>query len=302
MTPPPATTICSAPEPAPWRRAGRRLATLVVLAAACVGCAASVVYPRLDSIVGLYLRNLVSLDDRQEAQLARTLEHNLEWHRTDELERYQAFLREMAAQVARGVTRESLDSAARRAENYWRRIFEQAAPGYTELAVTLTDAQVAELLQNLQRADEKTWQRYSGRTADDRVRDREQSVRKTIERITGPLDPRQRALVAAYAQETRPFMFEWRENRRRWREELAATLRVRTGPREPFAARMRVLVAEPDRLWTPEYRKALETSREELLDLVVRLDGTLTTRQRATAQSRLLALADEVGSLARDRR
>jgi hypothetical protein len=65
---------------------------------------------------------------------------------------------------------------------------------------------------------------------------------------------------------------------------------------------MSVLVAEPDRLWTPEYRKALETSRDELLDLIVRLDGTLTTRQRATAQSRLLALADEVGSLARNRR
>ena len=275
---------------------------LFLLAAVLAGCAASVVYPRLDSIVGLYLRNLVSLDDRQEALLARTLEHNLEWHRADELARYEAFLREMAAQVAQGVTQQSLESAARRAENYWRRIFEQAAPGYTELAATLTAAQVTELLENLRRADEKTWQRHTGRTAEERVRDREQSVRKTIERITGPLDARQRALVAEYARDARPFMFEWRENRRRWREELAATLQIRGGPREPFAARMRVLIAEPDRLWTPEYRKALETSRDELLGLIVRLDGTLTTSQRATAQSRLLALADDVAGLARSRR
>jgi len=96
-------------------------------------------------------------------------------------------------------------------------------------------------------------------------------------------------------------MFEWRENRRLWREELAATLRVRSGPRAAFAERMRVLIAEPDRLWTPEYRKAIATSRADFLDLVVQLDATLTPQQRVVTQERLLALAKEVRDLAQQR-
>jgi hypothetical protein len=55
-----------------------------------------------------------------------------------------------------GCTTASLEDAAQLAEVYWRRIFEQAAPGYASLAVTLSDRQVRELLESLQQADEQT--------------------------------------------------------------------------------------------------------------------------------------------------
>jgi hypothetical protein len=289
----------SSTERRSWRWAR---ALLVVMAlAALAGCGASLVYPRLDTLVGLYVSGLVSLDDSQSAQLARTLERNLEWHRSEELERYEAFLRQMATQVAGGLTLDGLEQAASRAEAYWRRIFEQAAPGYTSLAATLTDAQVQELVRSIERADDKTWKEWSHRTSEDRHEHREKSLRRNLERITGPLDARQREMVRDYAWSARPFMFEWRENRRLWREELAATLRLRKADDPRFEARMRVLIAEPDRLWTPEYRKALATSRADFLDLLVRLDATLTPVQRSKAEQRLLALAEEVRGLAQRR-
>jgi hypothetical protein len=278
-----------------------RLLLTALLLAGLAGCGASLVYPRLDSLVGLYLRGLVSLDGSQSARLARTLEHNLEWHRSEELERYEVFLQGLASQVRAGLTRNGLEDAAQQAEVYWRRIFEQAAPGYIALAATLGDRQVHELLESLQRADDKTWREYSGRTSEDRYAQREKSLRKNIERMTGPLSPQQRKLIHDYAWTTRPFMFEWRENRRLWREELAATLRARSGPQAAFAERMRVLIAEPDRLWTPEYRKAIATSRADFLDLVVQLDASLTPQQRGVAHERLLALAKEVRDLAQQR-
>jgi hypothetical protein len=251
--------------------------------------------------VGLYLRGLVSLDGNQSASLARTLEHNLEWHRNEELERYEAFLQDLALQVRAGVTRAGLEEAAQRAEVYWRRIFEQAAPGYASLAVTLSDRQVRELLESLQQADEKTWRDYSERAPEERRSRREKSLRKNVERMTGPLSPQQRRLVRDYAWTARPFMSEWSENRRVWREELAATLRERSGPRAAFDERMRVLIAEPDRLWTPGYRKAIATSRSEFLDFLVRLDASLTPQQRAATEQRLLALAKEIRDLAQQR-
>lgn len=282
------------------RRPGRWAHALLVVAAmaALAGCGASLVYPRLDTVVGLYISGLVSLDDSQSAKLARTLERNLEWHRTEELQRYEAFLRQMSGQVAGGLTLDGLEQAAARAETYWRRIFEQAAPGYTSLAATLTDEQVNELLRSFERADDKTWREWSHRTSEDRHEHREKSLRRNLERMTGPLDARQREMVREYAWSARPFMFEWRANRQLWRDELAATLRLRKSADAQFEARMRVLIAEPDRLWTPEYRKALATSRSDFLDLLVRLDATLSPAQRRKAEQRLLALADEVRSLA----
>jgi hypothetical protein len=270
------------------------------LAAGLAGCGLGLVYPRLDSVVGFYVEGLVTLDDAQSAALKRTLAGNLEWHRQSELERYSAFLRDMADTVAGGAGREEWAGATRRTEQYWREIFAQAAPGYTSLAATFTDAQVAELLGNLEREDEEAWQDFARRKPQERQARREKSIRRALERFTGPLTAGQRELIREHAARSQPFMAEWRDNRRVWREALADVLaQRRTGA--GFESRMFVLIARPDDLWTPAYRQALERRRESLIDLVVEIDATLTPKQRATARRQLLALADEVQGLRRGR-
>jgi rubrerythrin len=271
---------------------------VLALGLVLTGCGASLLYERLDTLVGFYIEGLVTLDDAQSAQLSRTLSRNLDWHRQAELGRYDASLQRLAAAVADGTTPDELDAAIQRAEDYWRDIFEQAAPGYTSLAVTLTDAQVRELLQNLAREDEKQWREYAERTPAERRARREKSLRKNIERFTGPLTATQLVMVREYAAQDRSFMPQWRENRRIWRAVLADALRDRAATPQ-FTARMHQLIARPDDLWTPEYRRAVDQGRTAFIDMLVSLDGTLTSRQRTAVQQELLALAREVRSLAR---
>jgi hypothetical protein len=277
-----------------------RCALACLVALGLGGCALGLVYPRLDTVVGFYLQGLVSLDDAQSAQLKRTLAGNLEWHKRSELARYAQFLRDVAAAVDGGTGSNDWLEASRRTEQYFRKIFEQAAPGYTSLAVTFNDAQVAELLENLEAADEKTWREFARRTPAERAARREKSMLRAIERFTGPLDAAQRSSVRAHVAESPSFMPEWRANRRLWRAELAETLSGRrTDP--GFEQRMFVLIARPDDLWTPQYRSAVEQRRESLARLMATIDASLTPQQRAAARRQLLALADEVQGLAGQR-
>jgi hypothetical protein len=277
-----------------------RCALACLVALGLGGCALGLVYPRLDTVVGFYLQGLVSLDEAQSAQLKRTLAGNLEWHKRSELARYAQFLRDVATAVDGGTGSNDWLEASRRTEQYFRKIFEQAAPGYTSLAVTFSDAQVAELLENLEGADEKTWREFARRTPAERAARREKSMLRAIERFTGPLDAAQRSSVRAHVAESPSFMPEWRENRRLWRAELAETLAGRrTDP--GFERRMFVLIARPDDLWTPQYRSAVEQRRESLARLMATIDASLTPQQRAAARRQLLALADEVQGLAGQR-
>jgi hypothetical protein len=278
-------------------RAPARLFVAAVAMLALAGCGLNLLYPRLDSVVGFYLQDLVTLDDAQAAALSRTLAGNLEWHRRSELERYAVFLRDVASEVEAGAGREDWLAASRRTEEYWRDIFEQAAPGYTALARTFTAAQVDELLANLAREDEQTWQEFVERTPAQRDARREKTLVRALERFTGPLTPAQRAAVRAHVASSPTFMAEWRTNRRLWREALADALARRTDGAE-FAERMFVLIARPDDLWTPQYRAAVEQRREALAVLMADIDAQLTPRQRAAAQRQFLALADEVQGLA----
>lgn len=274
-----------------------RWAVLCVMAFGLAGCGLGIVYPRLDTVVGFYLQGLVSLDRAQAEQLERTLAGNLEWHRRSELSRYAGFLRDMADSIEDGAGRNDWLEAGHRAEQYFRDIFEQAAPGYAALAATLTDAQVVELLDNLERADEETWRQFSRRNPAERDARREKQLVRTLERFTGPLDAGQRASVRDHVRNSPSFMPEWRENRRLWRKALAESLARRDSGAE-FQSRMFVLIARPDELWTPQYRAAIEQRRESLAELMVTIDATLTARQRAAARQQFLALADEVQGLA----
>jgi hypothetical protein len=282
-----------------WQRAFGA-AVLCSLALAITGCAASLLYPRLDSVVAYYIEDLVTLDAAQSKQLERTLAANLDWHRESELRKYADFLRGLAGSVEDRVDRETWQLASRQTEAYWRDIFAQAAPGYIAVAATLTDRQVAELIGNLEEKDEETWSEFAERTPEERRARREKSITKTLQRFTGPLTPAQRELIEEYAARARPFMAEWRENRRIWRDALAATLADRRSG-EPFATRMTQLIARPDDLWTPQYRMAVDASRAALIDLLVDLDATLTAKQRSAARRELASLADEVQGLARVR-
>lgn len=297
----------SNPMPQNARSITRRLPGLLprwlvvaVLALGLAGCGLGLVYPRLDTVVGFYVEGLVTLDKAQSAQLKRILAGNLEWHRRSELDRYSAFLRDVARAVERGADRDDWLAASRRTEEYWRRVFEQAAPGYAALAATFTDAQVAELLANLERQDEKDRREFDSRTPGQRDARREKSMRRALERFTGPLSPSQRELIRGHVASSPSFMPEWLENRRVWRAALADALADRRSG-AGFEARMQVLVARPDELWTPGYRAAVEQRRESLVDLVAELDATLTPSQRAAARRQLLALADEVQGLSRRR-
>jgi len=281
-------------------RRALRAAAACCLALSLTGCGASLLYPRLDTIVAYYIRGLVTLDDAQSEQLERSLAASLDWHRESELGRYAEFLRGLAGSIEGGVDGDQWLQASRQTEQYWRDIFVQAAPGYAAVAATLTDAQVAELMRNLEKKDEETWREYAERTPEERRARREKALRKTLERFTGPLTPGQRALVRAHAERAPPFMAEWRDNRRAWREALAAALAGRRSG-QPFVDGMTLLISRPDELWTPQYRAAVEGRRSATVALLAELDGTLTPKQRGAARRELLSLADEVQRLARSR-
>lgn len=295
--------MSSAPTgPSGWNIASawRALVACAVLGL-LAGCGATLVYPRLDTLAEYYFQDLVSLDEAQSQQLSRTLSANLEWHRSSELAKYASFLRGLAGSIEDGIDGTEWLQATRQTEQYWRDIFAQAAPGYIAVATTLTDAQVAELLGNLEKRDEETWRESAERTPDEQRARREKSVRRALERFTGPLTAGQRAMVRDYAGRARPMMREWRDNRRVWREALGAALAERRSGGTDFGQRMTQLIARPDELWTPEYRAAVEARRSALVGLLADIDATLTEKQRGAAQRELLSLASEMQDLARGR-
>jgi hypothetical protein len=260
---------------------------------AVAGCGLGFVYPRLDTIVAYYLEGFVTLDDAQSGMLDTLLSESLARHRASEPERYASFLRKLAGSVGQDAGAGTWQQAMQQTDAFWRAIGAELVPVAIGVGRTLTDEQVAELLANLEQRDEEEWRELDDLTPAQQVERRQKRVRRTLERFTGSLDARQQALVDEHAEGAGSFTSEWRNNRRAWREGLAAALAVRSSGEE-FSRRMTILVARPDELWTPQYRAAIERRRTETVALLAALDATLTPRQRERARSRLKELAEEL--------
>jgi Family of unknown function (DUF6279) len=280
-----------------WKTHAWRSVVVATLLAAVAGCGVGVVYPRLDTIAAYYVEGLVTLDDAQSEQLDRLLTEGLARHRASEPQRYATFLRTLAGSIAHEADAGTWQRAVQQTDAFWHDIGAELAPVAIGIGRTLTDEQVGELLANLERRDEEEWREFGDLAPAEQVQRRQKRVRRTLERFTGSLDVRQRALVDEHAARAGSFTAEWLDNRRAWREHLAAALAVR-GSGEEFARRMTTLVARPDELWTPRYRKAIERRRAETVELLAALDATLTPRQRDRASGRLNSLASELARLA----
>jgi hypothetical protein len=270
-----------------------RLVCVLLLAAGAAGCA-KLMYNRLDTLAAWYIGDLVSLDDQQRSDLRAWLGQTLQWHRSSELGRYAAFLREFAAEIAQPSGRDTFQRASDRVEGFFGDFTAQTAPQATRLLLELSPAQVEELLTNL---EEKSNERSEDER--DAIRDgtwRAKQIKNTqrqLKRWTGAISDEQKHLIDETMQHLQPTTLEWLESQRHWR----AALREAFSNRDTAEKRILQLLREPDTQWTAQYKTQETSNREQFLSLATALDASLTPAQRERMQRELTNLAERLEAL-----
>lgn len=197
------------------------------LGLALAGCGASFAYNRLDWLIPWYVDSYVDLSREQREVLRGRLEPVLQWHRQEELARYEALLdrieRDLAQPVgAPDVLRwfdEVLD-AAERAEEAMLKLS-------LDFGDSLTDGQVKEFLQGLRERQAEYEEEFLGRSDETYAQESYESLERLLERFLGRLErPQQRRLRTATGSLQR-FDAAWLEERALWLARLEPLLRDR---------------------------------------------------------------------------
>lgn len=275
-----------------------RLLALALAALLAGGCTMPFLYRQLDWIIPWQLRSYVTLNAEQSSAFNRRLERLLDWHCATQLPQYALWLRQLAADPER-FERAHLERHAARLTGYWDALSRRAAPGIAELLMTATPGQVVELFDNLEaknREKEQEFHALDARGPDAVVVHRAEELRERIERWTGDLDERQFALLLAWSAESGSSAGHWIEGRRRWQAQLRSAL---TGDNPERRQRhLELLLIEPERFRSTEYRAWLARRQRAMLDLLARLGGTLSAEQQQRLAGSLKAMAADLGAIA----
>jgi hypothetical protein len=218
---------------------GLALGTLAGLA----GCsAARLGYDQGPLLAHWWLDSRLALTAEQSARTKEALVQVFAWHRATQLGDYAAWLARARAEAATTVTAQQMcrwsDEVRRRLEPLLERVLPVAA----EVLPTLTPEQLARLERRLDDDDAKRRKEFLQPRAEQRW---EASTERTIERFEtfyGPLEPTQRALVAASVRSSPFDTARWWAQRQALQAEWMANLRRLSGdrrPREQVAADLR---------------------------------------------------------------
>lgn len=278
-----------------------RIIGVLVIAGCLAACSAiKLAYNNMPEVSYWWLDSYVDFDVTQTPRVRHELTQLLAWHRQNELPRIVDLLRHTRTLAGEDVTPAQACVLLGSIQARLLAVAEHAVPAATEVAVTLSDAQLKHLERKYARVNTdygKEWLDLSPQ--EQRDKRYEQFVDRS-EDFYGRLDPTQRDLLRRQISQS---LFDPREidaNRKTRQQEILALLRrISTEKATPAEAQAAVRayvqrVAEP----TGAARERRQALQEESCRNIAELHNQTTPAQRGRAQQRIQGYEDDLRELA----
>lgn len=285
----------------PALKSGARVlaAWIVAIAAASLlsGCAAMrVAYDNADTFLRWKATSYVDVHGAESRELDQRIEGFMEWHRAKALPQYAAIAAEASRRVGKGLSPGDLvwgyDSFMAQVRETLRAAGERIAPMLDRLSAE----QIAHLERRFADDNRKFAREFLRGNESDRRKRRTKRAVERVEDWVGKLAPAQLERVRQYSEQA-PLLDELRDrDRRRLQAQFLAMLRARQAQK-----RLPDALANFEQGREPAYAAAFEVHRKEYNALILDLDRTLTSEQRAKAAGRLRGFAEDFTSLAADK-
>lgn len=277
---------------------GKSLGLLVWLALVGLGgCSVQTAYNNLDRLARWSVDDYVDMNRQQRAWFDQEFRRLWEWHRREHLPQYADFLEEAAGRLDERLDEAYLQSAVDRVSQWLREIEDRGMPIAAELLASLSDAQLAHLAEALERSNRELAEPELGAEPAAAQAAWRDEFADRFRRFSGRLNPVQTLYLDAQAERYRPELVLWAEYRRRWQRDFLARL-ARRGDVDALERDLRRLAAERQRYYGFELIE-IDAHNERLArEISTWLVESLTDRQRARFQERLLELAGDLRQLA----
>ena len=284
--------------PAKWLRGACAAAALTLPSCAALNVGTfNVAYEHADWLLYRMAAHYVDLDAGQK-QAVQTGFGNLHaWHRTQELPIYAEVMESAAARIERGLRRDDVTWMIRSVTEHWQLTSRHLAAEMTPVLSTLTEPQVVQMERKL--ADDNAKFAKTQVSADIRKADQHRAewLNDQIARWIGDLTAAQKERVVLAVKQTEDFPALRLAERRRRQGNFLHLVR-HTHDMRALGAALNDMLGTPREGADEAYRRSAAHYEEQMVQLVLDLDRTLSSQQRSTAAARMRRYAQNFRALA----
>ena len=275
-----------------------RFFLLAIGALSLAACSATrVAYDNADILLRFMASSYLDLDAAQSEDLTLRIARFHQWHRSNELPAYAALLRSASQRAAKGITAEDVAWGLANLRLCYRRVAAKAAEDAAPVLATLASAQLAALERKFAENNEKYAKEFV--PSDDKERRRRQ-LKRMIERFrdfAGELTPDQETRIGRFALAHERHVALRFEDRQRLQRDFVAALEEERKPEE-LGRNLAELFERPELRRSEEFIREDKRWEEDLGQLIVDLDRSLSAKQRAHVVRRLSDYAEDFAVLA----
>src|SRR6266850_2079489 len=254
-----------------------------------------------DTVLRFMASSYLDLDAAQSDDLTPRIVRFHQWHRSSELPAYAALLRSAGERAARGITTEDVAWGLANVRLRYRGFAAKAAEDAAPVLATLAPAQLAALERKLAEDNDKYAKKFL--SSDDKERRRGQ-LKRMLERFrdfAGDLSPDQEARIERFALDHERHVVLRFEERQRWQRDCVVVLKEQHEPRE-LGRRLAEMFTGPELRRSEEFIREDKRWDEDLGQLIVELDRSLSPKQRTQVVRRLSDYAEDFAVLAGKRK
>lgn len=257
-----------------------RRAVVFVALLALAGCSSNFVYERIDWLVVWRVGKYVDLTSEQKKNLQADVQAHLEYVRVYKMPVAADLLSRTARDVEAGsITPDMIDARYREMLAELDNFMLGIVPGAMNFLRSLDEEQVAELFENLEEINQEMYEEYSGRTAEEREKNRNKSAIKSTQQWTGRLSKEQKLLLTDALARMEDSSEQWIEYQREWQRRFRTLIQTRP-PEDEYREELTQLFVYPRNFHSDEYRRQVDANRQIFNEAFAELLTGLSDKQR----------------------
>jgi uncharacterized protein DUF6279 len=276
----------------------RRAALLVAVCVLLASCSATrFAYDNADTALRFMVSSYLDLDGAQAEDLRQRVVQFHQWHRQNELPAYAALMRSASARAGRGITAEDVAWGLSNVRARYRKFAVKAAEDAAPVLATLAPEQIAALEHRFAENNQKYAKEF---LAADGEKRRGAQLKRMLERFrdfAGDLTPAQEARIERFVLVHESHVALRFEDRQHWQRDVVAALKAQR-PAPELGRSLAETFNQPELRRSETFVREDKRWEEDLGELIVELDRTLSSKQRAHVVRRLSDYAEDFAALA----
>ncbi len=251
------------------------------------GCVVRVAYNMLDRLMLWKAEKLVNLVGAQEEEAKTALNSFHHWHRQTQLPLYIAYLTELRTRISEAdFTGASVHAETDKVQDLADLSLNRLMPDIVRILATLSDAQVEELMKNLEVERQEFIDEYVDISPSKQVKKRADDLQKHLTRWAGSLTREQKSWVQEWAQAMTDYEEPTAVQQKQILDRVATLLAARADTRRLHKGLGEVLFYRTDN-WDPDIQKLYDHNQALTYNLIARVLNSLSERQKARFHKRI---------------